>query len=73
MDGFKRSLMAIGYNNDFKVNSELSDVRNADDASHAAKIVIIALKMMLVTTLVAGIVLVDGDDRFADLFRNMKW
>ena len=39
----------------------------------AAKIVIIALKMMLVTTLVAGIVLVDGDDRFADLFRNMKW
>ena len=48
-------------------------VRDAGDASHAAKIVIIALKMMLVTTLVAGIVLVDGDDRFADLFRNMKW
>ena len=26
MDGYKRSLMAIGYNKDFKVNSELSDV-----------------------------------------------
>ena len=26
MDGHKRSLMAIGYNNEFKVNSELSDV-----------------------------------------------
>ena len=48
-------------------------VRDAGDASHAARIVIIALKMMLVTTLVAGIVLVDGDDRFADLFRIMKW
>ena len=55
MDGYKQSLMAIGYNNDFKVNSELSDVRNADDASHAAKIVIIALSSMLVTTLIVNI------------------
>ena len=64
MDGYKRSLMAIAYYDDFKVNCELSiGVRDAGDASHAARIVIIALKsiLMIMTTLVADIVLMDGE------------
>ena len=49
--------------------------RDAGDASHAARIVIIALNsmLMIMTTLVADMVLVDGEDSVADHFGNMLW